>query len=41
MADVEMVRATIREAYGFEATAQYCADLVAFVEELTREQPRS
>lgn len=38
--DVETVRAAIRETYGFEVTAQYAADLVSFIEEVTREQPR-
>ncbi len=33
--DAAQVQAVIRERYGFEATLQYCAALVDFVEALT------
>lgn len=33
--DVETVKATIRERYGFEAPDAYCRDLVSFVEALS------
>ncbi len=35
--DVTRVKAAILDRYGFVVNDQYAADLVAFVEELTRE----
>lgn len=33
--DIEVIKAVIKQKYGFEPTNAYCADLIAFIEALT------